>query len=97
MKLSHSIQFPSGSNLPHVFVTSSDHPSISGGQQRVVDVTAIPNRFETLKPVNVNLACGHNIMGIVYVRSHIDQTLRHLTPAVHNYTGLCVTCPTCSK
>ena len=91
----NTVQFPSGSNLPHVFVTSSKYPSISGGQQRVASVTAIPNRFETLKPVNAALACGHNIMGIIYVRSHVDQTLRHLTP--DNCTDVCITCPVCSK
>ena len=95
MKNINVVQFPSGSNLPHVFVNETKYPSISGGKQRVTAVTVIPNRFETLKPVNVVLACGHNIAGIVYIRSYVDQSLRHLTP--DNYTGVCVTCPVCSK
>lgn len=92
MKLSHSIQFPSGSNLPHIFVQQAKHPNFFG-IYRVNSVNYVPSRFESLKPVDVRLSCGHMFIGIVYMRSHIDGELSLLTP--ENFDGVCIQCPAC--
>lgn len=92
MKLSHSIQFPSGSNLPHIFVQQAKYPNFFG-IYRINSVGYVPSRFEFLKPVDVRLACGHMFVGIVYMRSHIDGKLNLLTP--ENFERVCIQCPNC--
>ena len=87
----HSIQFPAGSNIPHVFCKRAKNPNFAE-IARIINVRYVPTRFGTLKPIEVELGCGHSFTGIVYTRERAGEEVSLLTP--ENAKG-CIQCPVC--